>query len=162
MIKTINAKNFKKLLICLAISLGVGAISSIISQNSREIYNTLIKPPFSPPGYIFGIVWTILYILIGIASFFVVKDGIEKPGVSDAVKAYFLNLFLLFIWPIIFFNFNALFLSVVVIIIALFSAVNVAYKFYQINKTAGYLYIPLVIWILFAAVLNISIWWLNR
>lgn len=162
MIKTINIKNFKKLLICLAISLGTGAISSIISQNSRQIYDTLIKPPFSPPGYLFGIVWTILYILIGVASFFAVKDGIEKPGVKDAVKAYFLNLFLLFIWPIIFFNFNAIFLSVIVIIITLFSAVNVAYKFYQINKTAGYLYIPLVLWILFATVLNISIWWLNR
>ena len=81
---------------------------------------------------------------------------------AESFKTYIFNLVLLFIWPIIFFNFNNLWLSVIVIIISLFTAITVFFKFYSINKTAGYLYLPLVLWILFAAVLNISIWRLNK
>ncbi|MDY5626429.1 MAG: TspO/MBR family protein [Clostridia bacterium] len=162
MIKTINAKNFKKLLICLAISLGTGGLSSLLTRNTQDFYNALIKPSFAPPSYIFGIVWTILYILIGIASFLVVKGGIENSGVTEAFKAYIFNLVMLFLWPLVFFNLNNLWLSLLIIIIALFTAVSVFFKFYSINKAAGYLYLPLVLWILFATVLNISIWWMNK
>ncbi|MBC8595863.1 TspO/MBR family protein [Qingrenia yutianensis] len=162
MIKTFNAKNLKKFLICLAISLGTGGLSAFLTRNSQDFYNTLTRPPFAPPAYIFGIVWTILYILIGIASFLIVKSGIDNSGVSESFKTYIFNLVLLFLWPIIFFNFNNLWLSVIVIIISLFTAITVFFKFYNINKAAGYLYLPLVLWILFATVLNISIWWLNK
>lgn len=162
MIKTINAKNFKKLLICLAISLGTGGLSSLLTRNTQDFYNALIKPSFAPPSYIFGIVWTILYILIGIASFLVVKGGIENSGVTEAFKAYIFNLVMLFLWPLVFFNLNNLWLSLLIIIIALFTAVSVFFKFYSINKAAGYLYLPLVLWILFATILNISIWWMNK
>lgn len=162
MIKAINIKNFKKLLICLAISLGTGGLSSILTRNSSQFYETLAKPFFAPPPFVFGIVWTIIYILIGIASYLVVKDGIEKPGVTESIKYYLFNLVLLFLWPIVFFNLQAFGLSVILIIIILFVSASVAFKFYQINKVAGYLYIPLVLWVLFASVLNISIWWLNR
>ncbi|MCI5970486.1 MAG: tryptophan-rich sensory protein [Oscillospiraceae bacterium] len=162
MIKTINAKNFKKLLICLAISLGTGGLSSLLTRNTQDFYNSLIKPSFAPPSYVFGIVWTILYILIGIASFLVVKGGIENSGVTEAFKAYIFNLVMLFLWPLVFFNLNNLWLSLLIIIIALFTAVSVFFKFYSINKAAGYLYLPLVLWILFATVLNISIWWMNK
>lgn len=162
MIKTINAKNFKKLLICLAISLGTGGLSSLLTRNTQDFYNSLIKPSFAPPSYVFGIVWTILYILIGIASFLVVKGGIENSGVTEAFKAYIFNLVMLFLWPLVFFNLNNLWLSLIIIIIALFTAVSVFFKFYSINKAAGYLYLPLVLWILFATVLNISIWWMNK
>ena len=162
MIKTINAKNFKKLLICLAISLGTGGLSSPLTRNTQDFYNSLIKPSFAPPSYVFGIVWTILYILIGIASFLVVKGGIENSGVTEAFKAYIFNLVMLFLWPLVFFNLNNLWLSLLIIIIALFTAVSVFFKFYSINKAAGYLYLPLVLWILFATVLNISIWWMNK
>lgn len=162
MIKTINAKNFKKLLICLAISLGTGGLSSLLTRNTQDFYNSLIKPSFAPPSYVFGIVWTILYVLIGIASFLVVKGGIENSGVTEAFKAYIFNLVMLFLWPLVFFNLNNLWLSLLIIIIALFTAVSVFFKFYSINKAAGYLYLPLVLWILFATVLNISIWWMNK
>lgn len=162
MIKTINAKNFKKLLICLAISLGTGGLSSLLTRNTQDFYNALIKPSFAPPSYVFGIVWTILYILIGIASFLVVKGGIENSGVTEAFKAYIFNLVMLFLWPLVFFNLNNLWLSLLIIIIALFTAVSVFFKFYSINKAAGYLYLPLVLWILFATILNISIWWMNK
>ena len=162
MIKTINAKNFKKLLICLAISLGTGGLSSLLTRNTQDFYNSLIKPSFAPPSYVFGIVWTILYILIGIASFLVVKGGIENSGVTEAFKAYIFNLVMLFLWPLVFFNLNKLWLSLLIIIIGLFTAVSVFFKFYSINKAAGYLYLPLVLWILFATVLNISIWWMNK
>lgn len=162
MIKTFNAKNLKKLLICLAISLGTGGLSAFLTRNSQAFYNSLAKPPFAPPAYIFGIVWTILYILVGIASFLIVKNGTDNPGVTESFKTYIFNLILLFLWPIVFFNFNILWLSVVVIIISLFTAITVFFKFYGINKAAGYLLLPLVLWILFASVLNISVWWLNK
>lgn len=162
MIKTFNAKNLKKLLICLAISLGTGGLSALFTRGSQEFYNTLAKPFFAPPAYIFGIVWTILYTLIGIASFLVVKDGIDNSGVTESFKLYIVNLILLFIWPIVFFNFHFLSLSVIIIIASLFCAIMVFTKFYEINKAAGYLYLPLVLWILFATVLNVSIWYLNR
>ena len=90
------------------------------------------------------------------------KSGIDNSGVSESFKTYIFNLVLLFLWPIIFFNFNNLWLSVIVIIISLFTAITVFFKFYNINKAAGYLYLPLVLWILFATVLNISIWQLNK
>lgn len=162
MIKAINIKNFKKLLICLALSLGTGGLSAFLTRNSNEFYNTLVKPFFAPPSFLFGIVWTILYILIGVSSYIIIKDGIDKSGVYEAFKLYILNLVLLFLWPIIFFNLKALGLSVIIIIITLFVSATVAIRFYEINKLAGYLYIPLVLWVLFATVLNISIWWLNR
>ena len=162
MIKAINIKNFKKLLVCLAISLGTGGLSAFLTRNSNEFYNTLTKPFFAPPSFLFGIVWTILYVFIGVSSYLIVKDGIDKSGVYEAFKLYILNLVLLFLWPIIFFNLKVLGLSVIIIVITLFVSATVSFKFYEINKIAGYLYIPLVLWILFTSILNISIWWLNR
>ena len=162
MIKAINIKNFKKLLVCLAISLGTGGLSAFLTRNSNEFYNTLTKPFFAPPSFLFGIVWTILYVFIGVSSYLIVKDGIDKSDVYEAFKLYILNLVLLFLWPIIFFNLKVLGLSIIIIVITLFVSATVSFKIYEINKIAGYLYIPLVLWILFASILNISIWWLNR
>ena len=92
------------------------------------------------------------------------KDELLEAAhrVTEAFKAYIFNLVMLFLWPLVFFNLNNLWLSLLIIIIALFTAVSVFFKFYSINKAAGYLYLPLVLWILFATVLNISIWWMNK
>ena len=149
----------KKLIISLLISLGVGGLSALITSGSMDIYKTLIKPPLAPPSILFPIVWTILYILMGISSYMIYES--ENYEKDDALKIYLLQLVINFIWPIFFFLLKLRLISLIIIILLLIAIILMITKFYKINKTSAYLQIPYLIWVLFATYLNFGFYILN-
>ena len=162
MIKTFNLKNLKTLLISLAVTLIPAGLSALITMDSMGRYNELTKPFFAPPSNVFGIVWAILYPLIGIGLFLILKDGLDMPGVKDAVKKYLYLIALLFIWPILYFNFELDLISLVVIITSFILSVYVGKAFFEQNRIAGIILWILSAWLGFATLLSSSIFILNK
>lgn len=152
-------KNFKpvNLIISILIPLAVGQLSALLSGDISAAYSTLFKPNLSPPAIVFPIVWTILYILMGISSYLIVTS--ENDGGS--LKWYGIQLFLNFIWTIIFFRFNNYIISFICIILLIISIIIMIKEFFEVNRTAAYLQIPYLLWCLFALYLNLSIILLN-
>ena len=137
----------------------VGGLSALLTKNSMNIYSKINEPPLSPPSWLFPIVWTILFILMGVASFIVYdSDNILK---KQALIVYALQLIFNFTWTLVFFNAEAYTISVFIIIALLLLIAYTIYLFYQINKTAAYLLIPYLLWVAFATYLNIGIARLN-
>ena len=149
---------WKRLILCIAIPLAVGGISALLTSSGMETFQALNKPPLSPPGWLFPVVWTLLYILMGIASYLVLTSG--KPSRS-ALTFYGLQLLFNFFWSIIFFNL-ARYLFAFVWLIALWILIFITtVLFYKISKPAGYLMIPYLLWVAFAGYLNLFIYLLN-
>ena len=149
----------KDLLISIGISLGVGLISSLLTMGNQNIYDYINVPPFAPPGWLFPIVWTILYVLMGISSYLIYVSGDYRS--NDALKVYGIQLVFNFFWSIIFFNLQNFLFAFIWIIILWLLIIWMIYKFYQIKPLAAYLNIPYLLWVTFAAILNISIVILN-
>ena len=153
--------NLKRLILAIAIPELVGLLSSFLSGNIGGRYQSFNQPPLSPPGIVFPIVWAVLYALMGIASYIIYEQaGRTKEG-KDALSFYLAQLFVNFIWPIVFFRAEAYWLAVVVLIILLALVVITMLKFRKINKTAFYLMIPYLLWLIFATYLNIGVAVLN-
>lgn len=149
----------KNLIISLLISLGVGGLSFLITMGSMDIYKYLVKPPLAPPSILFPIVWTILYILMGISAYLIYRDSSIDNG---ALKVYLIQLFINFVWPILFFLLSYRLLSLIWIILLVIVVIVMIIKFYKVNRVAAYLQIPYLIWILFATYLNLGFYILNR
>ena len=142
----------------LALSLGGGIIVGLLTSG-REVYETLVKPPLSPPAFLFPIVWSILYTLMAVSASLILSSKSLKT--DSAMKIYYAQLIVNFIWPILFFNFGFLTLSFVWILLLIALVALMIYKFYGINKTAALLQIPYLLWLLFAAYLNLGFVILN-
>ncbi len=153
-------KKTTKYILYLITPLIVGFLSNILTSNYRDFYKTLIKPPLAPPGYLFGIVWTILFILIGI-SYFLLKLKTEWIDISNIDFWYYLQLIINFFWSIFFFKNQALTFSFIWLLFLLIIVVITFLKFYKTNKISSYLFIPYILWIIFAGYLNLSIAILN-
>lgn len=137
----------------------VGALSGILAGNSFSFYEELIKPPLSPPGWLFPVMWAILYALMGISAFMIyTSDSKER---CKALIIYGIQLFLNFMWSIVFFRFKMIGLSVAVILTLLALILVMMIKFYRIRSVSAYLNIPYLMWIIFASYLNIGILLLN-
>lgn len=147
----------KKLIISLLISLGVGGLSALITGSSMDTYKYLVKPPLAPPSILFPIVWTILFILMGISAYMVYDSGDE----NNSLKTYAIQLAINFVWPILFFVLDYRLLALLWIILLDVVVIIMIKKFYEINKTAAYLQIPYLLWILFATYLNFGFYILN-
>ncbi len=124
-------------------------------------YATLNKPPFAPPNWIFGPVWTLLYFLMGLAFYFIWKQGLKKKKVAIAGKYFLVQLGLNFIWSPIFFGLRSPMLGLIVIVAMWTFILMTMKKFYPLSKLAFYLLIPYLLWVSFATVLNASIVILN-
>ena len=138
----------------------VGALSGLTSASS-SLYQSLEMPPLSPPGYLFPIVWTVLYILMGIASYLVIRSDVSMEEKSTGLKLYVAQLGVNFLWSILFFNFGLYSFSFVWLLLLLALVVFNAYSFFKIDKRAAYLLLPYIAWILFAGYLNLGIAILN-
>ncbi len=157
-----NLRNFIRSALIILFPLAIGAIAAFLTRDSMMYYDVLVKPPLAPPAILFPIVWTILYLLMGIALFLVVREGYEKTYVKDAVNFFLIYLALNFLWPIVFFNFQSPFFAFLLLVCMwLFLGITTA-KFYRINHAAGWLLVPTLIWTTFAAYLNLAVWLLNR
>ena len=155
----INIK-WKPLLINIAIPLFlIGGLSALLTMNSMQIYSRINQPPLSPPGWLFPIVWTILFILMGIASYIIFESS--ENNKLPAFIVYALQLILNFTWSIVFFNSGNYWLSFGIIILLLILICLNIFLFGKIDTTAGVLLIPYLLWVAFATYLNISIAILN-
>ncbi len=139
----------------------VGALSSLLSGDFSSFYSELTKPPLSPPGIIFPIVWAILYALMGISAYmiYVSDDDIEEK--RKALTLYAVQLFVNFMWSIIFFRFEQIGAAAVVVILLVMLVAAMILSFKRIRPLAGYLNIPYLLWVLFAAYLNVGFLILN-
>lgn len=151
----------KKFIVCVAIPLLVGAVSGFLSQNSKEVFATLTKPPLSPPSYVFPIVWTILFVLMGIASYLVLTSGAEEEEVQSALQVYGLQLVVNFFWSIFFFRFGWYAFSFAWLVLLWFLILRTIKAFYPISKISAYLLMPYLAWVSFAGYLNLAIAYLN-
>lgn len=159
----VNGKfNIVSFIILMAIPIGGGIIVGTITKGSRPIYESLIKGPFFPPPWIFGVAWTVLYILMGFASYRAFMRLKEDKKSYFELSPYFIQLILNFLWPILFFNFRLYGLAAIEIIILLMFIVITTIKFFKIDKFSGILFVPYLIWTLYATYLNIVIWILNE
>ncbi len=153
---------WKRLLICLAIPLGVGGLAALITRNSMQMFEQLEKPPLSPPAWLFPVVWTILYLLMGFASYLVLESDGGRRQIRSALTAYGWQLGANFIWPLLFFSAEA-YLPAFLWLVLLWALIAVTlYRFARIRPVAGWLLIPYLIWVTFAGYLNLGIYLLNR
>ena len=153
--------NKKLLILCLVIPLAVGGLAALITGGGMNEFESLNQPPLSPPGILFPIVWTILYLLMGAASYFVAASDSPKEITRNAITLYGAQLAFNFLWPILFFGFSAYLLSFVWLVALLILIILTALAFYRINKPAGYLLVPYIIWVTFAGYLNFGVFLLN-
>lgn len=149
---------WKNLITCIAIPLAVGSLSALLTRNSMETFASINKPALSPPGWLFPVVWTILYILMGIASYLVLTSG--KPNTA-ALTVYGIQLVFNFFWSIIFFNLELYLFAFIWLVLLWLLILITTLLFYQISKPAGYLMLPYLLWLTFAGYLNFSIYLLN-
>ena len=154
--------NKRLLFICIAIPLIVGGVSALLTKNSMEVFERVAQPPLSPPAWLFPVVWTILYILMGISSYLIITADVMRLQKAEAIRIYAYQLVVNFLWPTFFFNFGWYFFSILWLILLWVLVFFMIRKFFAINRVAGYMNIPYLIWLTFATYLNIGIWWLNR
>ena len=150
--------NWKLFIISLVIPLAVGGVSTWLIRDNLDIYSEINLPAFAPPSIIFGIVWTVLYIIMGVSLYLVLNSG-----KSDKESIYYFSLQLLFnfCWPIAFFNFRLFWFAFVWLLVLLYLIVRMIIKFWKINRVSGILQIPYAVWVTFAGVLNLAIAILN-
>lgn len=152
--------NTKKLLISLGIPLAVGGLSALLS-GSMSGYAALNQPPLSPPGWVFPVVWTILYLLMGYASYRVATSGGPPEQVKRALTLYALQLLLNFLWSPIFFGLELRLAAFVVLLLLWLLVCLTIHAFSALDERAGDLLIPYILWITFAGYLNLGVYLLN-
>ena len=153
--------NWKLLILCIAIPLGVGAVSALLTKESMEIFENLNQPALSPPGWLFPVMWTVLYILMGISSYLILTSGEEPSKVQRAISVYGYQLAVNFLWPPFFFNFRWYFVAFLWLLFLIILVVVMIGRFYKLEKRAAYLNIPYLLWLIFAGYLNFSVYLLN-
>lgn len=146
----------------IAIPIVVGAVSGFLTRNAMQDFEALNQPPLSPPGWLFPIVWTILYTLMGISAYLIKVADASTEEIDDALTIYRYQLIVNFLWPVFSFNFGWYLFAFVWLILLWILVIFMIRKFYTISKPAAYLNIPYLIWLTFAAYLNLGVWWLNR
>ncbi|MEE0686737.1 MAG: TspO/MBR family protein [Lachnospiraceae bacterium] len=155
--KSINTK----LLCFIAIPLLVGGIAALLTSDSMRTFTSLDKPTLSPPSWLFPVVWTILYTLMGVSAYLIATGSYTPIDRAKALTFYTYQLAVNFLWSIFFFNFEWYFFSFLWIILLWILVLLMIKAFGKTNKTAAYLNIPYLLWITFAAYLNFGIWILN-
>ena len=152
-------KHLKTYLISIAVALAVGGLSSLAAGGFSGTFDSLTKPPLSPPAIVFPIVWSVLFVLMGISAAMVFRSG--EAGRFNALLLYGIQLFVNFFWPVLFFRLEmytaAFFWLILLILLVLATFIS----FYKIRPAAGLLLLPYLAWLLFAAYLNLGIAILN-
>lgn len=153
-----RSKSTKVLLFIIGVEL-VGMLSGLLSGDMKGLYSSLVKPPLSPPGWVFGVVWLVLYALMGIAAYLVYQQ--KTPESKDAIFWFEIQLGVNFLWSIIFFRYQLFWAAFVAIVLLDLLVIYTIGLFRKIDKTAARLMIPYLLWILFATYLNLGVAILN-
>ncbi len=156
-------KKYKPYIVSAIIALAVGGLSALLTMGNMDIESKFVMPPLSPPPFLFPIVWTVLYILMGIAAALVFVNRDKNPeGAKNALTYYAVSLVFNFFWSILFFNLNAFLASFIWLLILWALILICIFKFHPFSKAASYLMIPYLLWVSFAGYLNLMIYILNR
>ena len=139
----------------------VGALSGILISGNTDVYDVLIKPPFALPGNLFGIVWGVLFLLMGIALYLYLNSSVSEMEKREGKTLFFIQLLLNFFWPILFFNAGQSFLAFLLLIVLFVFIILTTLKFYQARKISGILLLPYLLYTAYAGYLNFAIWYLN-
>lgn len=150
----------KPFIIAVLLPLVVGGLSALFTGGMSD-FKSINKPALSPPGWLFPVVWTILYILMGVASYIVYNSNAPEYKKNSALLCYGIQLFFNFMWSIIFFCWKLYLFAFIWLLVLLALIICTALKFYKISTVAGYLLLPYIIWVSFAAYLNFGIYLLN-
>ena len=149
------------LAVTIAIPLCVGGISAMLTGDMMKEYFFLNKPPLSPPGWMFPVVWSILYVMMGFASYLVITSGADRSLIMKALVFYGIQLVLNFFWSILFFN-HSLFLWAFLELIVMWAVIIfTTVLFFRASTSAGLLMIPYILWSTFAAYLNFAVYKLS-
>lgn len=155
--------NWRTFLISVLIPIGVGTLAGVLSMGGMEQFASMIKPPLSPPAWLFPVAWTILYTLMGISSYLIYTSEEPKDSnlKSQALSTYGYQLLVNFLWPVFFFNFQWYFFSFLWLVFLWILVAKMILEFRKINPLAALLNIPYLLWLTFAAYLNLGVWLLN-
>lgn len=151
-----------ELAIAILLPLAVGSVASYLTANAMEIYGSMNTPPFSPPGWIFPVVWTILYVLMGIASYRIYRLDDTDRDVRKALAFYLIQLGMNFFWPVLFFRFSLYFFSFIWLLLLIIILLYTINLFKKLDPVAAYIMIPYFFWVVFAAFLNLGVYFLNK
>lgn len=155
---------YTKIIVMIGTCLAVGTLAGMATQSSVDTwFPTLKKPPFNPPAAVFPIVWSLLYVMMGVAAGLVWGQiDVRRDDVRKALRFFAIQLALNALWSFLFFGIHNPMLALIEIILLWLMIYETYALFRKINKIAGYLFIPYLVWVTFATVLNASIWWLNK
>jgi tryptophan-rich sensory protein len=155
-------KKTAQLILCLFVPLAIGGLSGYFTGNevNGEWYINLVKPAINPPAWVFGPVWTLLYLLMGVSLFMIVTAEKSEQR-TTALLIFSAQIFLNFWWSILFFSFHWLLISIIEIVVLWGFIVAMIITFRKIKPIAAYLQIPYLLWVSFATILNIAFWWVN-
>ena len=154
-------KNWLSAVKTVAIPVLVGLLSGFLIRENTGLYEVLIRPPFSLPGNLFSVVWIFLFILMGISLHLFRQTALDSALKAEGKLLFFIQLFLNFLWPILFFNFRLFFVSfLLLILLFVFIALTIS-SFYRANRISGILLLPYALYTVYAGYLNLAIWLLN-
>lgn len=153
--------NLKRFLISISIPLLIGGLSALITSGNMDIFSSIVRPPLSPPSWVFPVVWSILYFLMGVSLYLVWNSDASENERRRAFLLFIIQLFLNFIWSPIFFNKQWFLFAFVVLVFLWVVTLLMIISFYKISKPAGLLQIPYLLWLTFAGYLNFAIYLLN-
>lgn len=152
---------WKLLVPALLLPLAVGGLAALLTGGAMDSYSGVARPPMSPPGWVFPVAWTLLYILMGTASYIVAGSSVSRERKERALCVYALQLAVNFAWPVIFFKLSAYGAAFFWLLLLLLLVLTTELLFKHISKTAGKLLLPYLLWLLFALYLNLGVWILN-
>lgn len=153
--KFFGKMNLKTLAVSISISLGAGILSAFLTMGNMREYADMYKPPLAPPGWVFPIVWTILYILMGIAAWRVFESQGQDKRL--ALSLYGNQLLLNIVWPLLFFDLKTYFLAFGWLLLLGFFIYLTIRQFLPLDRKAGLLLVPYLVWVAFAGYLNLAI-----
>jgi tryptophan-rich sensory protein len=158
--KTISAG--LKFTIAILLCEGIGISSGLLAGSNNSFwFENLVKPSWNPPSYLFGPVWTALYLLMGISLALIWKHNATEQIKRKAYLVFAIQLFLNFWWSLLFFYFQSSFLALIDIVLMVLFILLTMFRFNAFSKPASWLLIPYLLWVSFATLLNFSIWYLN-
>ena len=156
-----KGKNWKTLLLCLVIPLAAGGIGALLAGGFSGSYEAMYKPLLSPPGWVFPVVWTLLYLLMGYASYLVYTSEASMPRKRRALTVYGVQLVINLLWPLFFFRLGWYTFAFIWLLLLIAAVLLCRMLFRYIEKRAGDLLLPYLIWLFFAAYLNLGVTILN-
>ena len=153
---------WKKLLFAMGVPLGVGVLSAWTTRDAMEQYGGLNQPPLAPPGWVFPVVWTILFLRMGVSAYLILTAQVLPQPRARAMYWYYGQLAVNFFWSLLFFNLQGYLGAFLWLCLLWVWVLMMIRAFYRISPAAGLLQLPYLGWITFAGYLNFGIWYLNR